>query len=505
MDNNKILTDRWGNINEYLKEYLKKYNKVDKKTREELQDMIDGLNINYEDLNKIVPKNKKTRLNSKIQDVISDVNEDNYFFFYLFNLLNKNAITYREYIEAIIYLLFYKQRMTLDEFESLFIEKVIEESYNAGIDDIKPLEPRKPFILFTDEILYLILNIPLIYGTREAYMMSLDLLNAQELLRKIITSIQINATIDLFDGMYEDFFNKCRNKYICINEEKSSGAMENLVETYANLGYIEAGKQNGVRKCRFIAEIDKRTTQMCESLNNQIFDLDKVNTYQRYSDYDKRIVTYTTKGLVVGENLPPISNHFHWCRSTITYLIDNEKEVNHIRENIKIANNYDREQFLRYKKYYGDEITDNLEEFAKMRYNNPDEWNHLKVHYQDRKLRYKIRNDYNLKVNEQNFNKHKKETYEYIQRSKKEPYPSEIYLTLEEEQNLINKFAGFGKFKRDAKTGAFKNKELHDFSIIIGKMYSRKLGKYVDTTKGTIHYSENKGTHIVPRIEEDDV
>ena len=260
MDNNKILTDRWKNIDEYLNEYLKKYNKVDKKTREELQDMIDGLNINYDDLNKIVPKNKKTRLDSKIQDVISDTNEDNYFFFYLFNILNKNAITYREYIEAIIYLLFYKQRKTLDEFESLFINKVIEEAYNTGIDDIKPIEPRKPFVLFTDEILYLILNIPLIYGTREAYMMSLDLINTQELLKKIITSIQINATIDLFNGMYEDYFNKCRNKYICMNEGKYSGAMENLVETYSNLAYIEAGKQNDVRKCRFIAEMDKRTT-----------------------------------------------------------------------------------------------------------------------------------------------------------------------------------------------------------------------------------------------------
>ena len=252
--------------------------------------------------------------------------------------------------------------------------------------------------------------------------------------------------------------------------------------------------------------MDKRTTKMCESLNNQIFYLDKVNTYQRYSDYDKRIVTYTTKGLVVGENLPPISNHFHWCRSTITYLIDNEKEIEHIRDSIKIANESDKEQYSRYKKYYdSDEIPDNVEDFVKMKYNNPDEWNHLKVHYQDRKLRYRIRNEYNLKVNEENFNKHKPGTYEYIQRSKKEQYPSEIYLTLEEEQALINDFAGYGVFRRNMKTGTFKNAEEHDFLIVVGKMYSKKLKKYVETTKGTIHYSEKKGTHIVPRIEGDDV
>ena len=62
--------------------------------------------------------------------------------------------------------------------------------------------------------------------------------------------------------------------------------------------------------------------KMCNSLEGQVFYLNKMNTYQRYSDLDNRIVTYHTKGLVVGENLPPISNHFHWCRSDITYLVD---------------------------------------------------------------------------------------------------------------------------------------------------------------------------------------
>ena len=54
--------------------------------------------------------------------------------------------------------------------------------------------------------------------------------------------------------------------------------------------------------------MDSKTTLMCETLNEQEFYIDKVNVYDRYSAVDKRNVVYTTKGLVVGENLPPITN-----------------------------------------------------------------------------------------------------------------------------------------------------------------------------------------------------
>ncbi len=325
MDNNKILTNRWDYIDEYLKEYLKKYEKENKLTREKLQDMLDTLNISYSDLNKIVPKNQKKRIDSKIQEVLDEEIEENYFYFYLFNILNKKIITYRELIEAMIYLSIYEQRKKLNSYENKFYSEVIKESYNLGIADLKPLKREDKMVLFSDEILYLILNIPLLYGTREAYMLALDLSIAQELNKKILTSIQHEKEIDLFAGNYQDFFNKCRNKYICINENKYSGTIESLLESYSNLGYLEAGKQNEVKSCRFIAEMDYKTTKMCDSLNNQIFYLDKVNTYQRYSDIDKRIVTYSTKGLVLGDNLPPINNHFHWCRSTITYLTQYEE------------------------------------------------------------------------------------------------------------------------------------------------------------------------------------
>jgi hypothetical protein len=54
---------------------------------------------------------------------------------------------------------------------------------------------------------------------------------------------------------------------------------------------------------------------------------------------------------------------------------------------------------------------------------------------------------------------------------------------------LVNKFSGTGT--------AYGNKEVVDAGSIIGNYYDLSTGKYVETTRFTIHYS-SKGTHIVP-------
>ncbi|MDA1475259.1 T7SS effector LXG polymorphic toxin [Bacillus changyiensis] len=57
-------------------------------------------------------------------------------------------------------------------------------------------------------------------------------------------------------------------------------------------------------------------------------------------------------------------------------------------------------------------------------------------------------------------------------------------------QELLDKFAGKG-------TKLGNNKERVDFGQPIGKYYDKDTGKYVNTTRGLIHYSKN-GAHIVP-------
>lgn len=73
-------------------------------------------------------------------------------------------------------------------------------------------------------------------------------------------------------------------------------------------------------KVRFVAVIDDKTTPMCESLHGQEFYIFKENEFIRWSDAHKQMRKYKCTGLVLGLNLPPITNHFHFCRSSIEYI-----------------------------------------------------------------------------------------------------------------------------------------------------------------------------------------
>ncbi|RGC52327.1 transposase [Absiella sp. AM29-15] len=61
----------------------------------------------------------------------------------------------------------------------------------------------------------------------------------------------------------------------------------------------------------------------------------------------------------------------------------------------------------------------------------------------------------------------------------------------EDPQRLLDDYAGTG-----TKIGT--NKERVDFGKVIGQYYDEQTGKYLDTTKGIIHYNSKGQAHIVP-------
>lgn len=332
MTNEQILTERWNNIDEYLNEYLRSYKKINRKTRDKIQDVFNGLNIKYSDINKPISKMQKSRLERYLLELKENNLLKDFFGYKARLLLNKKTITYLEYLEIMLLGLYIEENKEFDEINNLLFYKTSKDSYEKGIEDIPNIEP----IPFKLPILYTILNIPILNATAESYLYSLTLTNAEELLKQTLIYMQLDKELNVDNKYYVDIFNKQQNRYISIkkdNEEdsdnsnvKMSGAIVNITENICNLSYLQAGKDAEVKKCRFIAERDKRTTKMCQTLDNQIFLIDDWNTYSRYSDTDKRNVIYKTYGLKVGENLPPINNHFHWCRSTISYQLDNKSQ-----------------------------------------------------------------------------------------------------------------------------------------------------------------------------------
>ena len=67
---------------------------------------------------------------------------------------------------------------------------------------------------------------------------------------------------------------------------------------------------------------------------------------------------------------------------------------------------------------------------------------------------------------------------------------SVFYGTVDDAQDLVNRFAGTGSWLND-------HKERIDFGKVIGQFADMETGEMLDTTVGIIHYSKN-GIHIVP-------
>ena len=140
----------------------------------------------------------------------------------------------------------------------------------------------------------------------------------------IIEDLKAGLGVDLDSKKYQKIFETQINEKIAIDGNKISGDIDNYVIGFINKAKVEAYKsEDKDAKVRFIAIEDNRTTPMCHSLDGQEFYVDKENVYTRYYGVDKNMgyeATMRTHGLVVGENLPPIDNYFHYCRSTIEYI-----------------------------------------------------------------------------------------------------------------------------------------------------------------------------------------
>ena len=318
MTNEEILEKRWNSIDKYLKKYVNEYNKLNTKMKDKLQDVFNSFDIEYSDINKPISKAKKDRLYRFINKLKDKGLLTGYFGYQARLLLNRKNVTYAEMLEIMIQGSYLEENKELDEINNNLFYKVCETSYNQGLEEING----KTSNLFNSSKFALLLSIPILGMTISQYMESLALTNANELYKQTLVNKQLGKDLNVDNRAYSDLFKKQRNRIVDINGDKLSGGIVNITNNLSNSAFLKAGKDNNVKQCRFIAELDKRTTDMCKSMDNMLFNVDDWNKFYRYSEADGRDVLYTVKGLEVGINLPPITNHFHWCRSTITYLID---------------------------------------------------------------------------------------------------------------------------------------------------------------------------------------
>lgn len=260
----------------------------------------------------------------------------------------------------------------------------------------------------------------------------------------------------------------------------------------------------GIEMYRYLATLDLRTSAICRSLDGKVFPV---------------------KDRKIGVNCNPMHP---WCRSTTISQVDDEilkkwprsaidpetgKEIKvpgdmtyeqwyekYVTgnpkaqlEEKKIKNmSSDRAQHKRYREILGDNIPKSFVKFQEMKYNNAEKWNSLHIKYLDTNLKTKIRSDATNKLIEPG--KQGKHIVGHNNYAKGRSY---LTISLEDAQQLVNKYAGTGEIKRD-RFGKWTNKEFVSADKNIGVVVDPQTGEEFVTSRFSIHYSKN-GTHIVPR------
>lgn len=211
-----------------------------------------------------------------------------------------------------------EQEKDLSRREEENFKEVASHYYEEGQ---KQAGKKKPSPL--SELAFLaLLALPTVAGyTWEEYKSSSTLRNTYELYRLAVQDIQMGRNPDAFSDLFEDMLQKQQNRKLKIKDGRTSGEIDLMMVGINNRALIDGMIEvDPNAKARFVAVMDKRTTDMCRSLDKQVFNVNDWNTFTRYSDYDKGERQFKCFGFVLGLNLPPIDNHYHFCRSTIEYV-----------------------------------------------------------------------------------------------------------------------------------------------------------------------------------------
>lgn len=321
MNNKQFLNQRWKNTDKLLRGFQNELTGLTKDLKVDIMDLFEGVNVALADLHKPISERDKDRLNKSIKQWEKEGLDNDYLNYKLST--RKRKPNYEEYLILMLLGLYAVYMKNTYETSKNTLKAISKDAYSKAVEEMgrQPKNPKRiTWGLIEDLLIVNTLNMYL----RE-YLELLVQTNQQEAYKIYLQSKQVSEDAKISEEGLADLLQKQQNRLINIRRDKESGVYVDVSHELWNEMYVEPYKEENVQ-VRFIAEVDNATTMMCKGMDGMLFYTDDWNRYYRWSELDKRDVLYTTFGLKVGENLPPINNHFHWCRSTITYLIDEETE-----------------------------------------------------------------------------------------------------------------------------------------------------------------------------------
>lgn len=326
--NNTILNERWNEVDSKLSTFYSKNTKINRKMYDNLQSIFDWIKFDYSELDNYASASDIVRLRSRIEDLKEQYGLEGYIGYQLTEYSKKKRLKNRDLLLALLMIEYYRQYKEQNNLETELFDEIKNVVYKqVTIQTATVLKKRPPKKIEIPRAWWLGLLAKAGYTGYEWLTFKEGTLgyNVRKLYELILVQIQQGQKPDVKDSSIKKLLEKQERAYLGKAKEKQTrnyrneyfGSLDNYLAYLVNQIVLQAIKDQGCKKVQFIAVLDETTTDMCASLNHQIFDIEGINIYKRYSLEDKAIVVYKTKGLEVGANLPPINNGFHYCRSTI--------------------------------------------------------------------------------------------------------------------------------------------------------------------------------------------
>lgn len=330
--NNEILQKRWGEVDELLSTFYTKNNKINRNMYNRIQNILSGIKYSYDELYKYASVNEVKKFRRQIEELKDKYELSGYTGYQINNLYKRTKLKNSEILMGMLLIAYYEQMQEQNIEEKVLFDEIVKVSYRQGQMEYIEILQKEPHRRLKHK--------PRLLTIPEAFLLQLIGFNgfkwqdykegnisyyAKQLFQVIAINLQQEKELKVLEDTINKTLEKQQRQYFAKKDIEPTktytdiyyGQIDNQAVYLANISALEGMKKQGCKKVRFIATLDDKTTEMCKTLDNQIFKIDGWNTYDRYSAEDKKNIIYRTKGLEVGANLPPISNSYHHCRSTI--------------------------------------------------------------------------------------------------------------------------------------------------------------------------------------------
>lgn len=304
MNNKEILNKRWQPIDKELEKFTKNF-KYDVKTR--INAYLKMFSINDGNLYDYMKTQELSLFKSELQDIEENVSD--YLKYKVNQMLKRTKIKNHEALQLLIEIAYFKSFQKAQKFEDELINNVVtitskivqKESYEVKSHIIKKFH----LIPLPNYLLPHLMSLPLYLGYDWlSYKQNMIQYNANKMYRNIVIDIQ-QKRLDL--DRYDKTFQIERKRYLT--------AIDNEVASLSSYVSLWGMEKQGIKQVIYVAVMDEKTTNICQSMNGQIFKINDWNTYYRYANNnDERMTKYVTNGLQVGENQPAL--HIN-CRSVL--------------------------------------------------------------------------------------------------------------------------------------------------------------------------------------------